>query len=238
MRVDAIIFDVDGTLAETEELHRRSFNDTFAAFGLDWVWDQGLYRTLLDVTGGKERIRHFVATYEPPGGTAALGEVARMHEAKTARYAELVASGSLLLRPGIHRLVAEARQAKVRLAIATTTSPRNVEALLHAAFGAEAGPIFEVIGAGDIVAAKKPAPDIYRYVLDRLRLPTFACIAVEDSRNGLDSARAAGLPTVVTPSLYTSHQTFPGALAVVPNLDTPPVTLALIARWRAADPNW
>lgn len=235
MRADVIIFDVDGTLAETEEVHRRAFNEVFAAFGLNWSWDQPLYRKLLDVTGGKERIAHYVAAYDPPDGARALAALAELHAAKNRRYGELVAEGAAKLRPGIRRLIGEARRGGVRLAIATTTSLANVESLLAAAFGTEGRDIFEVIGAGDIVPAKKPAPDIYRHVLDALRAPSFASIAVEDSRNGLDSARAAGLPTIVTPSLYTRHQSFPGALAVVPDLETPPVTLPLIARWRATE---
>lgn len=238
MRVEALIFDVDGTLAETEEVHRQSFNDSFAHFGLPWNWDRVLYRKLLDVTGGKERIRHYVAAYGPPDGEAALARVGEIHADKTARYAAMVEAGAARLRPGVRRLIDEARWRGVRLAIATTTSLPNVEALLRVGFGADAEKVFEVIGAGDIVPAKKPAPDIYRHVLDELRMPTFACVALEDSRNGLDSARAAGLPTIVTPSLYTADQRFPGALAVIPNLDTPPVTLDLIARWRAADPAW
>ncbi|WP_310197366.1 HAD family hydrolase [Ancylobacter sp. 3268] len=238
MRAEAIIFDVDGTLAETEEIHRLAFNETFIRFGLDWYWNRPLYRELLDITGGKERIRAFVASRRPAEGTRALEQVAEMHAAKTEIYTQLVAEGAARLRPGVLRLISEAKDKGVRLAIATTTSLANVEALLQSAFGVPSSSIFEVIGAGDIVAAKKPAPDIYRHVLDELRMPTFACIAIEDSRNGLDSARAAGLPTLVTPSVYTSHQSFPGALAVVPDLDTPPVSLETIARWRAADAGW
>ncbi|MBS7539414.1 HAD family hydrolase [Ancylobacter lacus] len=238
MRAEGIIFDVDGTLAETEEVHRQAFNETFARFGLGWNWDRTLYRRLLDVTGGKERIRAFVAGDDPPDGDRALDMVAELHAAKNTRYAELVAGGAARLRPGIARLIEEARSSGVRLAIATTTSLPNVEALLDAALGPGAARLFDVIGAGDVVPAKKPAPDIYRYVLDELRMPTFACVAVEDSRNGLDAARAAGLPTLVTPSLYTRHQTFPGAMAVVPDLETPPVSLATLAKWRSADSGW
>ena len=238
MRVEALIFDVDGTLAETEEVHRRSFNESFAHFGLSWIWDRTLYRELLGITGGKERIRHYVRAYDPPDGARALDLVAEIHADKTARYGALVERGEVRPRPGVRRLLDEARRRSVRLAIATTTSPENVAALLRASFGPDGERIFEVIGAGDMVPVKKPAPDIYRYVLDEMRMPTFASIAVEDSRNGLDSARAAGLPTIVTPSLYTVGQHFPGALAVIPDLDTPPVTLDTIARWRAADPSW
>jgi HAD superfamily hydrolase (TIGR01509 family) len=244
----ALIFDVDGTLAETEELHRQAFNAAFAAYGLPWHWDQPAYRKLLDVAGGKERIAHFIASGAERGSDA-VARVAELHAAKTERYTALVGSGAVPLRPGVARLLAEARQAGVRLAIATTTSLPNVEALLQAALGPDAMAQFEVIGAGDVVGAKKPAPDIYRYVLDRLALPAEACLAFEDSVNGLRAAAAAGLATVVTPGIYTEGDDFAGALAVLSDLGEPQapyrhlagagagdrlVTLPALARWRAA----
>ncbi len=213
----ALIFDVDGTLSETEDCHRRAFNETFAAFGLDWHWDRARYRRLLDVTGGKERIAHFIATHDPPGGAA----IAELHAAKTARYVELIAAGAAALRPGVRRLIAEARTAGVPVAIATTTSLLNVEALVRTTLGPDSLDWFAAIGAGDMVAHKKPAPDVYQLVLDRLGLPGGACVAIEDSENGLASARAAGLATVVTPSVYTDDQRFDGALAVVSDLGEP-----------------
>lgn len=216
-RPQAIIFDVDGTLAETErDGHRPAFNRAFAEHGLAWHWDSALYGRLLDITGGKERIRHFAEHHAPAIAArpdfAAL--VKKLHAAKTAHYVRLVDQGRLPLRPGIARLIGEARAAGVRLAIATTTSPQNVDALLRASLAPESAGWFEVIGAGDVVPAKKPAPDIYRWVLDRLELPAGACLAVEDSANGLHAALGAGIPTVVTVSEYSAGQDFAGASAV------------------------
>lgn len=217
----AIIFDVDGTLAETErDGHRPAFNQAFAEFGLDWHWDENLYGRLLEITGGKERIRHFAERAAPAVANrpdfAAL--VKKLHAAKTAHYLQLVNESRLPLRPGVARLIAEARQAGIRLAIATTTSPENVDALLRASLAPDAPAWFEVIGAGDIVPAKKPAPDIYRWVLDRLKLPAAVCLAIEDSAHGLAAALGAGIPTVVTVSEYTATQDFSGATFVVDNL--------------------
>lgn len=217
----ALIFDVDGTLAETEELHRRAFNETFAAFGLPWHWDRPLYRTLLEVTGGKERLAHYLEAHDPPASAAVAGRIAALHAAKTARYTALVDSGAARLRTGVARLIAEARGQGIVLAIATTTSLPNIEALLRATLGPDGLDAFATIGAGDMVAAKKPAADIYDLVLQRLALPAGRCIAFEDSANGLAAALAAGVPTVVTPSVYTDDQTFPGALAVVSDLGDP-----------------
>ena len=215
MPLEALIFDVDGTLAETEEWHRHAFNAAFAAAGLGWRWDQALYGTLLEVTGGKERIRHHAVRR---GETIDATTVARLHADKTARYVASVESGAIALRPGVSRLLQEARAAGLRLAVATTTTPANVSALLRTTLGAGADGLFECIGAGDMVAAKKPAPDIYRFVLDRMGLAPGRCIAIEDTPNGLQAAQGAGIATVVTTSLYGGTAGFEDALLVVDGL--------------------
>ena len=216
MRVRALIFDVDGTLAETEEIHRAAFNRAFAEDGLTWHWDVDLYRELLRVTGGKERIRRWL---EMDGVAPTLPEdrIARLHARKNEIYGEIVRSGGCVLRPGVAELVATARAGGLRLAIATTTSRSNVEALLAATFPGADG-LFDPIVAGEDVVAKKPAPDAYLQAVEKLGLPADACLALEDSINGLTAARAAGLATVVTPSLYTAHESFEGAARVIPDL--------------------
>ncbi len=235
-RLKALIFDVDGTLAETEELHRRAFNQSFAEAGLDWAWDRALYGRLLEVTGGKERIRYFIDAFGGAPDPTASG-IAALHAAKTRIYADLVAAGALTLRPGVARLLGEARMAGLRLAIATTTTPANVEALLTATLGPEGIGWFDVIAAGDAVPAKKPAPDIYRLALRRLGLDRAECVAFEDTENGARSAIGAGIPTIVTISAYGGPGPFPGAIAVVRDLDDAGdagiVDLAAIERWRA-----
>ena len=220
MPLRALIWDVDGTLAETEEGHRHAFNAAFAEAGLDWHWDEARYARLLDVTGGKERIRHFITT---TSGTPALDDdaIRSLHAAKTRRYVATVQSGAVVLRPGVARLLSEARAAGLHLAIATTTSLENVDALLHATLGADGPALFEVIGAGDMVPRKKPAPDIYRLALDRLGLAAGECIAFEDTPNGLHAACGAGIPTVVTTSLYGGTDGFEGALMVLDGLGDP-----------------
>jgi len=228
----ALIFDVDGTLADTERNgHRPSFNKAFTDAGLNWVWSVELYGVLLAVTGGKERIRHYIehyqTTFQAPGD---LGEfIAGLHRAKNAYYAEMVAAGEIPLRPGVKRLLLEAQREGIRLAIATTTSRENVETLLEHSVDPDAASWFEVIGAGDVVAAKKPSPDIFHYTLDALGLPPEECLAIEDSANGLRSALAAGVKTVVTVSDYTRHERFTGASLVVDNLGEPGQAITVLA---------
>lgn len=214
----ALIFDVDGTLAETEETHRKAFNRAFADAGLAWHWDQALYAALLSVTGGKERIRYFVESCGAEGAPQDdLDNFIRaLHASKTTAYTDMVSGGKIELRPGIRELIADAQARDLRLAIATTTTPANVDALLGATLGGCDD--FEVICAGDSVAHKKPAPDVYELALHKIGLPAAACAALEDSRNGLLSAVGAGIPTVVTPGIYTRGQDFSEAAFVVEDL--------------------
>lgn len=215
MRAAALVFDVDGTLAETEEVHRAAFNDAFRAAGLPWRWGVEDYRRLLTTTGGKERIARHLREI---GAEGAGIDIAALHADKTRRYGAMVAAGGLALRPGVARLIAAARAAGRPVAVATTTSRPNVEALARACFGQAAAEIFDVIAAGDEVAAKKPAPDVYLLALDRLGLAGGDCLAFEDSANGLAAARAAGLPCLVAPGLYTAHEAFEGAARIVADL--------------------
>jgi len=220
MPTKAIIFDVDGTLADTEDGHRESFNKAFAESGLDWNWDVALYDKLLKVTGGKERIKYFVESFLTGFTKPEDFEefVKHLHKVKTAYYTAMLREGHIPLRPGIRQLIGDARQRGIRLAIATTTSPENVATLLQQGFGADSKRIFEVIGCGDIVPHKKPAPDIYFWVLKKMGLPAADCIALEDSENGLRASLAAGIRTFIIPNHYTRNQNFTGAAAVLDDL--------------------
>lgn len=224
MNIKAIIFDVDGTMADTEDAHRQSFNKAFAENNLDWNWDVALYDKLLKVTGGKERIKYFVESFLPSFNKPADYEafVKNLHAVKTTHYTAMMRAGGVPLRPGIKQLINDARKSGITLAIATTTSPENVSALLEVGLGNDWKSYFSSVGCGDIVPLKKPAPDIYNWVLDEIKIPASDSIALEDSNNGLRSSLAAGIKTYITINHYTRTQDFTGAAAVFDDLSDLP----------------
>jgi len=217
-KLKAFIFDVDGTLSDTErDGHRIAFNQAFEEYGMDWHWSVETYGELLAVTGGKERMKyyvdHFLDKDNIPEGIEQ--KIPELHAAKTRHYTELLSTGAIPLRPGVKRLIDEARQRGYRLAIATTTTPENVTALLTHAMGEESIGWFEVIAAGDIVPAKKPGPDIYKYALKEMNLSADECIAFEDSENGIKSSAGANLCTIITINDYTKGHDFSDACIVL-----------------------
>jgi len=230
-KLEALIFDVDGTLADTErDGHRIAFNEAFKEAGLDWDWGVDLYGDLLQVTGGKERIRLYVEKFLTD---FQLDEeitefAARLHKRKTHFYLELLQSGAIPLRPGVERLINEAREAGLRLAIATTTTPDNVTYLLKSTLGEESLDWFEVIAAGDIVPAKKPAPDIYNWALQQMKLKPEVCLAFEDSLNGVKSSLAANLKTLITVNGYTKDDDFTGAALVLDQYGEPDAPFSVL----------
>lgn len=228
----AIVFDCDGVLVDTErDGHRVGFNRAFREFGIDAEWDVPLYGKLLQVAGGKERMRAYFDEYGWPEA-AASDEVKDalikdLHKAKTEITAGLVAEGALPLRPGIGRLVDEAIAAGVTLGVCTTSNPRFIDAVLDL-FGPERKAKFAFVHAGDCVTHKKPDPEIYELAKVSLGLPVEQCVVIEDSRNGLLAAKGAGLPCLITTSTYTVDEDFGEADRVVPELgDAPNINVTL-----------
>ena len=220
--LQALIFDVDGTLADTEMAHLAAFNHAFAEMGLDWRWDVPLYNRLLAVSGGKERIKAYWQTLgsQPKdiSGAGMQETVDRLHEIKTAAYEQAVQDGAVQMRPGVLALLSAASAAGLQLAIATTTSPVNIAALLRQAIGADWRLHFSVIEDASTAPRKKPDPMVYLQTLSRLGLQAQHCLAFEDSENGLRAATAAGLATLITPNEFTAEHDFKGALRICPHL--------------------
>jgi HAD superfamily hydrolase (TIGR01509 family) len=216
-RASALIFDVDGTLAETEGIHRRAFNAAFLECGINWYWDRGTYKKLLSVTGGKERMRAH-ARLQFPRQRLSDPQLVELHQVKTRHYARLIAQHTCRLRPGVEAFIRSAIARHQALAIATTTTFSNVEDLLSSALGRDWRSLFAAVVAGDEVAHKKPAPDVYLEVLARLGRPASACLAIEDSANGLKAAASAGIPVLITRSEFFRDDDFSAAMAVVDEL--------------------
>jgi HAD superfamily hydrolase (TIGR01509 family) len=231
-KLKAFIFDVDGTLSDTErDGHRVAFNQAFDEYGINWHWSVETYGELLAVTGGKERMKYYAEKFlDKKDIPECLEEkIPELHAAKTRHYTELLSTGAIPLRPGVERLIAEARQRGYRLAIATTTTPENVTALLTHTLGAESIGWFEVIAAGDIVPAKKPASDIYDYTLKEMDLSADECIAFEDSANGIKSSVGAKLNTIITINDYTRNHDFSEASIVLDQMGEPEQPFSVIA---------
>ena len=224
----ALIFDVDGTLADTEDAHRAAFNAAFKDAGLPWHWSPSEYTRLLDVSGGKERIWKYWREIDS-GIASTINTQAKLddiHNRKTRHYEALVERGHVPMRPGMVRLIKESFAAKVPMAIATTTTPANIDVLLRSSLGRDWRKHFKVVRDGHTDANKKPAPDVYFSALRELGFKGEQCLAVEDSHNGLIAARAASVPTLITPTSYTAAHCFDGALQVLDHMGDPDNPLA------------
>jgi HAD superfamily hydrolase (TIGR01509 family) len=219
----ALIFDVDGTLADTEEVHRRAFNMAFREVGLEWDWSPALYAKLLVISGGRERIHHYAKLH----GTGRLQPtdlvefVHDLHHRKAVHYREFLKEAGLPLRTGVRRLLEEARSRKIQLAVATSSSLSNLRTLLDQHLPPDWPSWFEVIATSDVVREKKPSPAVYHYVLQHMGLFPEECIAIEDTFNGHRAALAAGIKTIITVHGFTRHHDFTGALLVLDGLGEP-----------------
>jgi HAD superfamily hydrolase (TIGR01509 family) len=162
-----------------------------------------------------------------PRGQTAETLIPELHKRKTAIFTELVASGSLPLRPGVNRIVDEAHAAGVRLGVCTTSAADSVNGVLDL-MGKKRKAFFEVVLAGDVVAKKKPDPEIYNLAKQRLGLEGRDCVVIEDSRNGLLSAVGAGMRCLITKSAYTQDEDFREAARVVPELGDAPKALVTL----------
>lgn len=227
----ALLFDCDGTLVDTErDGHRVAFNETFRAFGFDCEWDVALYGELLKVGGGKERMRHFFETHGWPRAQDNDALIAELHRAKTERFSALVREGKLPLRPGVRRLMDEAFDASIPVAICSTSNEKSVRTVAEAGLGRDRAARLAGIFAGDIVERKKPAPDVYQLAAARLGLEPPRTVVVEDTEIGLRAAKAAGMRCVVAWSPYAQHEDFTGADLVVEDLDMGRIDLAALKR--------
>lgn len=223
MKLEAIIFDVDGTLVDTDELHRRAFNQAFVEFDLGWDWKPDAYVDLLRISGGADRIRSYIDGLDIPDVQRVVLHrlVPGLHREKSRIYGELVAGNMVKPRPGIARLIAEASAAGLKIGLAATSSSKNLQPLIQAALGRGLASKIDVAVSADLVQRRKPAPDLYELVRSMLGVPSEHCVAFEDSANGVHAARAAGIITVAVPCRWTRAQDFSRANLVLSSLGEP-----------------
>lgn len=221
-QIKAVFFDQDGVIIDTErDGHRVSFNMTFKEFGFTDEWSVDYYRELLQIAGGKERMKHH---WKTKGFSKKLTEeeidklIPEMHKRKTALFVELIETGKLPLRPGVHRFMKEAMDAGLKIAVCTTSNEQAAKAITEKILSDIR---FDLVLAGDVVGKKKPDPEIYNLALSKLGLKPEACFVVEDSKNGVSAAKAAGMKVVVTTNHYTEKEDVSAGDVIVSCLGDP-----------------
>ena len=221
-RLQAIFFDQDGVIIDTErDGHRVAFNDAFREFGYEFQWDVDQYHKLLQIAGGKERMRHY---FQEEGLLSELSQddldtlIKKLHKTKTELFISLIENGKLPLRAGVKRLMQEAMERQIRLGVCTTSNERSANAITG---GMLKEIDFEFVLAGDMVSKKKPDPEIYLLALGKTGLDPLSCVVIEDSRNGILAAKSAGIPVVATTNLYTEQEDLSDADIVVTSLGDP-----------------
>ncbi len=222
-KLQALLFDVDGTIADTEELHRQSFNYAFLRSNLDWEWSPALYAELLAISGGRDRLAVYIERLDVPADEKARLRqlIPHIHHTKTYEFGMRLEERSVQPRPGVVRLLEGASAAGIKIGFVSTSAWTNVSTLVAAVFGSSTRFEIAAIAGADMVARKKPAPDVYQLLMSMLRVPAEACVAFEDSANGVAAAHAAGIFVVATPSQWTAGQDFSRADLVLSTLGDP-----------------
>ena len=223
MLLSAVIFDVDGTISETEELHRKSFNESFKEFNLDWFWDEAIYKELINIGSGVERIEYYIkrAWPEMMEYKNLTKYINSIHKVKNEIFEDYIVESEIKPRPGVIRLINELKENKIRIAIVSSTSESNLLKLFKEGLNIDPLTTFDLIAHGDCTKNKRPSPEIYEWILEKLRLPPQSCIAIEDSLRGLESAKNAELNILATPSIFTKEEDFSNAKLVISNLGEP-----------------
>jgi HAD superfamily hydrolase (TIGR01509 family) len=227
MTLEALVFDLDGTFVDTDEMHRRAFNQAFLEFELGFDWKPDMYETLLTVSGGADRIRHFIdgRPLSQDQKLALHAVVPAVHREKTRIYGELLSHNAVKLRSGVRRLFGEARQAGLQIGVVATSASANMQPLILSVLGREGASGIRAFVSADRVPQKKPAPDIYMLAASMLGVAPEYCAAFEDSTNGVLAAKAAGLFTIATPSRWTRSQDFSRADVCLSELGEPDAPL-------------
>ena len=217
----AIIFDMDGTLANTEEIHRQAFNESFREFDLPIDWEPDEYARLLSVSGGRQRIYNYLKKHNLGNRSDKLDFAREIHNRKSEIYRNKLKAGHLPLRRGVLRLIREARKNRIRMGIATSSSLKNIHTLINTTIGSRGLKYFDSIVSCDLISEQKPSPAAYQFALAELGANPENCIAIEDTTNGNRAALAAGIKTIITTHEFTVDSDFTGASLVLDDMGEP-----------------
>ena len=220
MLLSAVLFDVDGTISETEDFHRKSFNEAFKEFNLDWFWDEAIYKELINIGDGKERIEYYIKRAWPEmleykNLTKYINSI---HKVKNEIFKDFIMDSEITFRPGVLRLINELKENDVRIAIVSSTTQEDLLTLFKNGLNMNPNSTFDLIAHGECTKKKRPSPEIYEWILEKLRIAPQSCVAIEDSLRGLKSAVNANINVLVTPSVYTKNENFEEANVVVSSL--------------------
>ncbi len=220
MLLSAVLFDVDGTISETEDFHRKSFNEAFKEFNLDWFWDEAIYTELINIGDGKERIEYYIKRAWPEmleykNLTKYINSI---HKVKNEIFKDFVLDSDIKFRPGVLRLINELKEKNVRIAIVSSTTQEDLFTLFKKGLNMDPNSTFDLIAHGGCTENKRPSPEIYEWILEKMRIAPQSCVAIEDSLRGLRSAVNANINVLVTPSIYTKKEDFKEANIVVSSL--------------------
>ncbi len=211
--MSAVLFGSISTVADTSELQRQSFNEAFKAHGLDWEWSREDYLAMLQHSGGQQRIADYAAERGEDVDAQAV------HETKSSIFQAHLAESDVTPRPGVLDTIREAKSQGMKVALVTTTSPRNVAALLEALSTTIQAGDFDVVVDSDDVEQPKPDKAAYAFALQGLGAQVGDCVAVEDNVGGVQAAQAAGVTCVAFPNQNTAGHDFGEAAAVVDRMD-------------------
>ncbi|MFQ5622850.1 MAG: HAD hydrolase-like protein [Paracoccaceae bacterium] len=221
MSLSALIFNAEGALAETEDVHRAAYNEAFREFGFSWVWSRSDHIGLRHVEDGAERIRTYARTTHPVFWAAFRdsGVFARIFRRKAALYSGMLADGAVALRPGVSRLIGEAMSEGIALAAVTPGTRADFRRLLTGQLGGDAAGWIGTVISSEDESSRGANP--YAAALEELGVAADAAIAFESSAHGTRRAAEAGLGVVATPGIYTSSERFDDAWLVLSDLGRP-----------------
>ena len=214
MTYKSVFFGSIGTIIETSELQRESFNEAFKEAGLDWYWDQEDYKSLLKQSGGTKRIENFA---EKNNTTVQAQKIRRR---KTEIFNQKFLTEKLMPREGIIDVIEYAKNNQLKLGFVTSTTKDNINSIFLALKNYFTEEDFDFIGNNTMVQNPKPHSDIYIEAIKRLNVEPKECIAIEDSRASALSAHNAKISCIAFPGSFHEEDNFDFCSKIMLKLDT------------------